>query len=741
MRRFLVHILISTLAITLTLIVLSQVTFGGVPLLQIPVRTDAGPGTGINIDLGIGFLFAVVAAVLPPVLAAFFGQWYLRNPVFAYLLANFALFWLVAQLSALGDSPFLVPEPALLWLFIDSVVFALVVVTLNTLLGLDRPRVEEPSRNRRLWALLERLPATRRNQLIENIRLWEVYDKFSRFGVEIAMTRTPFARLRGIGDRLTGGSSREIERMSAPAKGRLMLQQLGPTYVKLGQMLAGRPELLGPEWATELAKLQNTVPPFAWDQAAAIIHDELGRHPDELFASIDHEPLGAASLAQVHRATLADGRSVVVKVQRPGIQAKVRADLGVLVELAGIAESRFEVARHAGVRQIVEEFAAGVREELDYTIEAYNATRLGDVLRKEPGVGVPAIDPALSARRVIVMEYIDGIKATELERLDPAVDRDAVARTLLRALVRQVLLVGFFHGDPHPGNVLLEPTTGTVVFLDLGLMGELGEQERFDLLALIWALRTRDPGMMATVVRRLCRPIGHVDEAAYERAVERLFYRSWVYGHGSMGEVVAGLFEVLGAHHLRMRRELVMAVKAISQAEELVHAIAPELPLVETIIDEAQALLAGELASADRAIQSGLSMSVSEVVQQATTLGPSFIPRLIDVGETARRLMGQPTPEERTARILRDGIEQAGRRRDVQVGRLAQAVGWLGVAIGTGLGAIAAFLARPAGLEGLEVLVIAVPIAIGGLIAWMVRGWRSSDSIVDPDGAETAGTP
>jgi ubiquinone biosynthesis protein len=735
MRRFAVHVLISTIAITLTLIVLGAVTVGGVPLLDIPVTTENGTGTGVNIDLGIGFLFAVASAILPPILAAIFGRWYLRNPVFGYLLANFVLFWIVAQLSALGDSPFLVPEPALVWLFIDSVVFALVAVTLNTLLGLDRPRVEEPSRNRRLWAILERLPATRRNQLIENIRLWEVYDKFSRFGVEIAITRTPFARLRGIGDRLTGGSSREIEEMSTPAKVRLLLQQLGPTYVKLGQMLAGRPELLGPEWATELAKLQNTVPPFPWEPAAAIIEDELGRPPDEIFTSIDHEPLGAASLAQVHRATLLDGRAVVIKVQRPGIQAKVRADLGVLVELAGIAEGRFEAARHAGVRQIVEEFAAGVREELDYTIEAYNAARLGDVLRKEPGVGVPAIESSLSGRRVIVMEYIEGIKPTRVEELDPAVDRDVVARTLLRALIRQVLLDGFFHGDPHPGNVLLAPDTGKVVFLDLGLMGELGEQERFDLLALMWALRTRDPGMMATVVRRLCRPIGRVDEAGYERAVERLFYRSWVYGQGSMGGVVSGLFEVLGAHQLRMRRELVMAVKAISQAEELVHAIAPDLPLIETIIEEAQTLLAGELANADRAIQTGLSMSVQEVVRQAATLGPGFIPRLIDVGEAARRLMGQPSPEERMARILRDGLDRAGRRMDAQVGRLAQAIGGLGIAAGTGLGAIA-FLARPSGLEGLDLVVAGVPIATGALIAWTVRGWRPTVGPAEPDEAE-----
>jgi predicted unusual protein kinase regulating ubiquinone biosynthesis (AarF/ABC1/UbiB family) len=277
--------------------------------------------------------------------------------------------------------------------------------------------------------------------------------------------------------------------------------------------------------------------------------------------------------------------------------------------------------------------------------------------------------------------------------------------------------------------VLLEPHTGTVVFLDLGLMGELGEQERLDLLALMWGLRTRDPSMLATVVRRLCEPTGRVDETGYRRSVARLFYRTWVYGQGSLGGVVSGLFETLGAHQLRMRRELVMAVKAISQAEELVHAIAPELPLIETIVDEAQRLLAAELASADRALQSGLTGSLRDVVEQAATLGPRFIPRLLDVGDAARALLGQTSPEERLAATIRASVERVGRRVDTQLGRLAQAIAWIGVALGTGLGAIA-FLTRPAALDGIELVVVAVPIAAGALIAWLVRGWQSRDARV-----------
>ena len=151
-------------------------------------------------------------------------------------------------------------------------------------------------------------------------------------------------------------------------------------------------------------------------------------------------------------------------------------------------------------------------------------------------------------------------------------DREAVARTLISALIKQVLIDGFFHADPHPGNVVLDPATGRVTFLDLGLMGELRQEQRLDLIALVWALRAEDPGMLAIVVRRLCRATGPVDESAFRAAIERIFYRTWVYGNGSFSGVMSSLFGVLGEQNLRMRRELVLAIKAVTQAEQLVSA-------------------------------------------------------------------------------------------------------------------------------------------------------------------------
>ena len=169
----------------------------------------------------------------------------------------------------------------------------------------------------------------------------------------------------------------------------MMLQQLGPTYVKIGQMMASRSDVLPPAWIDELAKLQSDAAPFGYDDVQAIVNKELGADPEVLYATFEHEPFAAASTAQVHRATLQDGTIVAVKVQRPRIQAKTQADLGVIQELAGVVEKRFSAARKIGLQGIVSEFAAGVLKELDYRNEAYHAKRLADGMQRFPEVHVP----------------------------------------------------------------------------------------------------------------------------------------------------------------------------------------------------------------------------------------------------------------------------------------------------------------------------------------------------------------
>jgi len=396
-----------------------------------------------------------------------------------------------------------------------------------------------------------------------------------------------------------------------------MLQQLGPTYVKVGQMVSSRADVLPEAWRDEMVKLQSDVPPFPVEQVRAVVKSELGSRPANVFSTFDPEPLGSASLAQVHRATLDDGSEVVVKVQRPDVTRMVMADLGNMEDLAQQAEHRVSMARTMNLAAMIHEFGDGVISELDYQNEAYHALRLAEICEGIEGVAIPKIYLEYSSRRVITMEYIDGVKATEVEALDAAgVDRDLVARRLIAAMIKQVLVEGFFHGDPHPGNVIVDTTDGTVTFIDMGLIGELDSGRRLQLMGLMWALRQRDPDGLATAILGLCEKSGPFDEAHFRSAIRRVFYQYWIYGTASFSRLVAAMFDVLTENNLRLDRSLALAVKALVQVEELVRGLSPDMPLVDTGYEIATEMVGGQF-TPERIIE----MAKQEATATAIELG------------------------------------------------------------------------------------------------------------------------
>ena len=325
------------------------------------------------------------------------------------------------------------------------------------------------------------------------------------------------------------------------------------------------------------------------------------------------------------------------------------------------------------------------------------------------------------------MDFVGGVKATHADELDPSIDRSAVGRRLVRALIKQVLVDGFFHADPHPGNVMLDPATGDITFLDLGLVGELRQQQRFDVLALVWALKSQDPDLLASVVRRLCIATGPVDDGAFHAAVERILYRTWVFGHGSFGDVMGSLFDTLADHDLRMRRELTMAIKTVMQAEELVTAIAPGLPLIDVVVEEAVGLIrAQSAAELDTLLQGDLGGAVRKVLEAAPTVGRALIPRLLQ----AARVVGvipSPPPPGPDLGPLTERVDGLSERLDRQVGRLAFAAGLGGLGLVAALTTLAFYLRPTSALTGLDLLVLAPPLAVGLSLVVLLRAWRGQD--------------
>jgi len=416
----------------------------------------------------------------------------------------------------------------------------------------------------------------------ESVRLQNSYNIITLYGMDFVLDRGVIGATRRFFLEKLYNVPQPSEPIPLPVKVRLMLQQLGPIYVKVGQLISSQAQALPPEWAEQFSKLQSNVRPFPYDQVNDIIVAELGAPPEELFATIDHNPLAAASLAQVHRATLFSGEQVVVKVQRPNSQKQVKADVGIMDWLAHLAASRIGWARDVDLVGLVDEFGSQVLLELDYRIEAYNAFRLNQNLATIGGVRVPVFYDNLSTERVLTMEYVDGFKITNIAAIEAAgFDRQKLAQDFLRSTLKQVLIDGFFHGDLHPGNVTVSRHDGTIIYLDLGMMGELELRERLNLVSLLFALNQGDVRGLGQAVRSLSKPFEPVDEHAFQQAFERRIGRLMQLTNVPIATIMNDVMDVMRENGLQFNSDLTLAVKSIIQMEAIGQALFPETGLVK----------------------------------------------------------------------------------------------------------------------------------------------------------------
>lgn len=415
-------------------------------------------------------------------------------------------------------------------------------------------------------------------------RYQQILGVLIRYGFAEALRRIEIERYLEIGLKAFRGAPARESRTPAERL-RLALEELGPAFIKLGQLLSTRPDLIPFDFVRELEKLQTGARPFPGERAVAIVERELGDSIDRLFSFFDLEPLATASLGQVHAAELTDGRRVVVKIQRPDVRAVVATDLEILDHLARLAESRSAEIEVQQPRQVVSEFARVVEKELNYTFEAAHLKRFARMFHGDRWIRVPRVYKELTTSRVLTMERFEGPRSSEVDALRLAGhDLGKIAERGAIAILEQIFVHGIFHADPHPGNVLIL-ADGGIGFIDLGQVGRIDRGLRYRIASLLLAFTKLDEEAAAEAL--LSMTTGVKDEPPDRRLLESEltelldWHLDTAVGDIKLGRLLYQTVDILSRCRRRIPPEIFLVLKALATVEGVAHALSPEFKLAD----------------------------------------------------------------------------------------------------------------------------------------------------------------
>jgi predicted unusual protein kinase regulating ubiquinone biosynthesis (AarF/ABC1/UbiB family) len=427
------------------------------------------------------------------------------------------------------------------------------------------------------------------------------------------------------------------------------LEELGPTYIKLGQLLSTRFDLLPEAYTSALARLQDDAEPFGYDVVEEIVESELGARVRHLFADFEQEPMAAASLGQVHRATLPDGRPVVVKVQRPGAREVTREDMETLAKLADLADRHTSAGRRYGFADLLSQFRRTLAGELDYRREARNLVRFGELTADHDLLVVPQPVADHSTSRVLTMERIEGRKVTDVGPLGLLdVDARPMVEQLFRCYLTLMLDHGVLHADPHPGNLMLTDD-GRLALLDLGMVTSLSPRLQDRVTKLLLAIGDGDGEEAALVLAGMGHPLADYDAAGFREEVAHLV--SEAVGSGSevqAGAVLVELSRLSGAHGLRPPAEMSMVGKALLNLDRATLHLDPDFAPAEAIRDNLGRLLSSGLKVSPAGV-----MAAALEAKEFTTLLPKRGNQILDrLAEGELTLRVRAIDEQRLHRVL-----------------------------------------------------------------------------------------
>lgn len=428
------------------------------------------------------------------------------------------------------------------------------------------------------------LPLLKLNRNIRSLRrYWNIVRVLSTYGFDHVLEMLGLSDMVARSKRLLRCGKPDISHLSAAERMRLALEELGPTFIKLGQLLSTHPDIIPPPFVHEFEKLQDNVPSFSFDEVKAQVERELAAPAETFFGEIDPTPLAAASIAQVHRARLTTGEDVVIKVRRPGVVEMVESDISALMGLAYLAERHVAGSEIYDPVGVVREFARTIRREMDFTREGHAIEKFRENFSDVKWLHFPRVHWRQTSRGVLTLEYVDGIKVSDLEALDRAgLDRKLIARRGADAFLEMVLSHGFFHGDPHPGNVFILPDN-VICLLDYGIVGRLDEGLKSFISDILFAIVKRDVDEVVSQllfagdiaenldVRALKRDISTFIDSYYEIPLHDI----------EVGRMLLEFIEIITLYRIRIQPDLMLLIKALVSIEGMGRALDPEFDMIE----------------------------------------------------------------------------------------------------------------------------------------------------------------
>lgn len=514
---------------------------------------------------------------------------------------------------------------------------------------------------------------------------------------------------RALGRKETVNVSPEAQRESTARRFRELLNELGPTFIKLGQVMSTRADLLPAEYIRELATLQDAVPPFPIDQVHAQIRTGLGKEAHELFAHVEQVPLAAASIAQVHRARTLEGDEVVIKVRRPGIEEQIRADIPVLRSLARFLEAVVEETGIYTPTGIVDEFDRAINEELDFIHEAENLRAFQETHAQRKTIRIPKLYEDLSSAQILTMEFMPGQKLSALSLTDER--RQKLARNMIDVSFRQLFTDGLFHGDPHPGNLLVMEED-VVALLDFGMVGRLSKSMQETLVMLCLSVALKDAESVARLLYRVGVPNERANLNGFRADIDNILHQNLplTLGEVNAQSLFTDLLDLAVKYKIRIPKEYAILSRAAVSMEGILRTLAPDLNISQVALPYAKELLAGRYDPSQ--LQGGMMRGLLRLQGLATELPGQLSQILLDLES------GKFSVQVRAEQL--EGLEPTLRSM--------AAVAFVGLCTcGFIVGTFIAFAQTPKLFRGLPVLgilgLLGTGIMLGGVFSWfLLRG-------------------